>query len=109
MEAMKKTTDPDARLLQALADPARLAIVRQLRGATEICACEFTGCCGGLSQPTVSHHLKVLREAGLVRGDRRGTWVWYSLDPAGMTRLSGLLTSLTPAPLDTPDPTRHLS
>jgi ArsR family transcriptional regulator len=101
MEQMKKTTDPDARLLQALADPARLAIVRQLRGASEICACDFTGCCGGLSQPTVSHHLRVLREAGLVRGERRGTWVWYSLDPDGLARVTGLLASLAPALPDT--------
>jgi len=98
MGRMKKTTDPDARLLAALADPARLAIVRQLRGVTEICACDFTGCCGGLSQPTVSHHLKVLREAGLVRGERRGTWVWYSLDPDGLARVTDLLASLAPTP-----------
>jgi len=95
---MKKPADPEVRLLQALADPARLAIVRQLRGAREICACDFTGCCGGLSQPTVSHHLKVLREAGVVRGERRGTWVWYSLDPDGLAHLTTLLSDLAPEP-----------
>ncbi len=74
---MKKPADPEVRLLQALADPARLAIVRQLRGATEICACDFTGCCGG---------------------QRRGTWVWYSLDPDGLAHLTTLLSDLAPEP-----------
>ncbi len=93
---MRKPTDPDVRLLHALADPARLAIVRQLRSSAdgEVCACDFTGCCGGLAQPTVSHHLKVLRQAGLVRGERRGSWVWYSLEPDGLSRLSALLGEL---------------
>jgi len=97
MHAMRKPADPDVRLLHALADPARLAIVRQLRASGEVCACDFTGCCGGLAQPTVSHHLKVLREAGLVRGERRGSWVWYSLDPAGLGHLVALLGDLTAA------------
>jgi len=81
-------------LLQALADPTRLAIIRQLRGQSEVCACDFISCCD-VAQPTVSHHLKVLREAGLVRGERRGTWVWYSLDPDGLGRLTALLGTLT--------------
>ncbi len=90
---MKRTSDPEVRLLQALADPTRLAIIRQLRGQSEVCACDFTSCCD-VAQPTVSHHLKVLREAGLVRGERRGTWVWYSLDPDGLARLTALLATL---------------
>jgi ArsR family transcriptional regulator len=92
---MKKPADPEVRLLHALADPARLAIVRQLQASGEVCACDFTGCCGGLAQPTVSHHLKVLREAGLIRGQRRGSWVWYSLDPDGLARLASLTQDLT--------------
>lgn len=71
-------SDPDVRLLQALADPARLEIVRQLARCEVVCACDFTDCCG-VSQPTVSHHLRVLREAGIVDSERRGTNVYYSL------------------------------
>ena len=79
---MKRQTDPDVLLLQAAADPTRLAILRQLSDAAEVCACDFTACCD-VSQPTVSHHLKVLRDAGWIEGERRGTWIWYSLRPAG--------------------------
>lgn len=83
---MAKSTDPDVRLLAALADPARLAIVRQLASDGPVCACDFSTV-DGLSQPTVSHHLRVLREAGVVHGERRGTWIWYRLDPAVADRL----------------------
>ena len=77
---MKRQTDPDVLLLQAAADPTRLAILRQLSDCAEVCACDFTACCD-VSQPTVSHHLKVLREAGWIDGERRGTWIWYRLGP----------------------------
>lgn len=73
-----KTDHPDVRLLQALADPARLEIVRQLGRSAVVCACDFTDCCG-VSQPTISHHLRVLREAGVVDTERRGTNIYYSL------------------------------
>jgi ArsR family transcriptional regulator len=86
---MTKSNDPDVRLLAALADPARLAIVRQLASDGSVCACDFSSC-DGLSQPTVSHHLRVLREAGLVHGDRRGTWIWYRLDPSVSERLAAI-------------------
>ena len=76
-------------MLAALADPARLAIVRQLASDGNVCACDFLAC-AGLSQPTVSHHLRVLREAGVVHGDRRGTWIWYRLDPAVAGRLAAI-------------------
>lgn len=79
----------DVTLLQALADPTRLAIVRQLSRDSEVCACDFTACCR-VSQPTVSHHLKVLREAGIISGERRGTWVYYRLEPKAAHRLSAL-------------------
>ena len=68
-----------ARLFHALADETRLAILRQLREKGEVCACEFLTCCD-LAQPTVSHHLRVLREAGLVKAERRGIWVYYTLN-----------------------------
>src|SRR3954468_12817983 len=76
----------DARLLKALADETRLGIVLQLREQGEICQCDFAACCS-VQQPTVSHHLKVLREAGLVEGDKRGVWVYYRLNPAALTGL----------------------
>ena len=67
-----RSTDPDVQLLSALADPVRLSIVRQLAVAADVCACDFTECCT-VSQPTISHHLKVLREAGVVVSERQGT------------------------------------
>jgi ArsR family transcriptional regulator, arsenate/arsenite/antimonite-responsive transcriptional repressor len=86
---MSKSTDPDVRLLAALADPARLAIVRQLASDGSVCACDFSAC-ADLAQPTVSHHLRVLREAGLVHGERRGTWIYYRLDPGIADRLAAI-------------------
>src|SRR4249919_340002 len=100
---MKRQTDPDVLLLQAAADPTRLAILRQLSDAPEVCACDFTACCD-VSQPTVSHHLKVLRDAGWIAGDRRGTWIWYSIRPQAVARfreLAGDLGSGVGLPLAT--------
>ena len=82
--------DPDVRLLSALADPTRLAIVRQLAAETETCACDFTSCCD-VGQPTVSHHLKVLREAGIVDSERRGLWAYYYVVPDALKELSSWL------------------
>src|SRR5207253_5622464 len=79
----------DVKILQALAEPTRLAIVQQLAADGEVCACDFTDCCG-VSQPTVSHHLKVLREAGVVSCERRGTWIYYRLDPKAASRIASL-------------------
>jgi ArsR family transcriptional regulator, arsenate/arsenite/antimonite-responsive transcriptional repressor len=90
---MARSLDPDVRLLQALADPTRLAIVRQLASAAEVCACDFTACCD-VSQPTVSHHLKVLREAGAVTSERRGNWIFYRLAPDLADRLGGIARGL---------------
>ena len=73
---------------KALADPSRVAIVNRLAGAEEVCVCDFIGTLG-ISQPTVSHHLKVLREAGLVEVARkRGTWVYYRLVPEAVDELA---------------------
>jgi len=80
----------DVRFLQALADPVRLSIVRQLIACDDsVCACDFTECCT-VSQPTVSHHLKVLRDAGVVTSERRGTNVVYSLAPDFAHRWSAI-------------------
>ncbi|HET9456072.1 MAG TPA: metalloregulator ArsR/SmtB family transcription factor [Candidatus Limnocylindrales bacterium] len=85
--------DPDVRLFHALADPTRLAIVRELTGAPEVCACDFTSCCD-VRQPTVSHHLKVLREAGVIEGERRGSWIFYRLAPGIAERLRAFAAEL---------------
>ena len=78
---MAISTDPDVRFLQALADPVRLSIIRQIAACADgVCACDFVECCA-VSQPTISHHLKVLREAGVVISERRGTNIVYSLAP----------------------------
>ncbi len=77
-----------AKAFSALADPVRLRVLSILAAAHEgeVCVCDFVEPLGK-SQPTVSHHLKVLSDAGLVHGNRRGRWVWYSLD---RDRLSSL-------------------
>ena len=95
MPGMTRSDDPDVLLLDALADPVRLAIVRQLAADGAVCACDVAPAVG-LSQPTISHHLRVLREAGVVRGERRGTWIWYSLEPAAGERLATLGAALRP-------------
>jgi len=92
---MAKTTDPDILLLAALADPTRLEILRQLAGSNQVCACDFTDCCG-VSQPTISHHLKVLRDAGAVTSERQGNWVYYRIAPNLIDRLSGIARTLVP-------------
>jgi DNA-binding transcriptional ArsR family regulator len=89
-----RSADPDVMLLSALADPVRLSIVRQLASADDVCACDFTECCT-VSQPTISHHLKVLREAGVVVSERRGTNIVYSLSPDFSRRWAGIGSSLT--------------
>ena len=89
--------DPDVQLLQALAHPARLSIVRELAGSSEVCACDFTDCCG-VRQPTVSHHLRILREAGVIEAERRGTSIWYSIAPSAADRLRALAGELLGAP-----------
>ncbi len=92
--------DPEVRLLAALADPTRLAIVRQLAADTETCACDFTSCCD-VSQPTVSHHLRVLREAGVVVSERIGQRIYYRLAPDTAERLGSIARSLLPGGLVT--------
>jgi DNA-binding transcriptional ArsR family regulator len=90
--------DPDVRLLSALADPTRLAIVRELAGSSEACACDLTSCCD-VRQPTVSHHLRVLREAGIVASERRGQNIFYWLTPEASIRLVELARGLVPGGL----------
>lgn len=81
-----------APVLGALADPVRLRIVSMLLDAPEgsACGCDLEEPIG-LSQPTISHHLKVLREAGLVAGERRGRWVYYHVVPEALEEIAGAL------------------
>src|SRR6476620_1954675 len=74
--------------LKALADPARLRLLSMLLASEnqEMCTCDVTDPLG-LSQPTVSHHFKVLASAGLVVGERRGTWTWYRVVPDALSGL----------------------
>jgi ArsR family transcriptional regulator, arsenate/arsenite/antimonite-responsive transcriptional repressor len=91
-----------ARVLKALADPVRLRLVSLIgaRGTGETCVCDLTGAFE-LTAPTISHHLKVLREAGLISSQRRGTWVYYRVVPGALERLAALFTpqaAARPAP-----------
>ena len=85
-----------ANRLGALADPVRLQILSMISAspAGEVCACDFVGPIGK-SQPTVSHHLKVLSEAGLVDGDKRGRWIWYRLAPGAINATTAALLDAT--------------
>jgi len=75
---------------KALADPTRVAIVNRLAAVDEVCVCDFVASLD-LSQPTISHHLKILRDAGLVEASRRGTWAYYRLIPEAVDALRGAL------------------
>jgi len=75
-----------ASTFRALADPTRVSIVNRLACAEECCVCALTEAFD-LSQPTVSHHLRILRDAGLVEAERRGTWAYYRLVPEAIGRL----------------------
>lgn len=81
-----------ANRLKALADPGRLRLLSMLLASEnqETCTCDVTNVLG-LSQPTVSHHFKVLAAAGLVVGDRRGTWTWYRVVPEALTGIARVL------------------
>ena len=81
-----------AELFKALADPARVRIVNMLATTSDaVCVCELVPRLG-LSQPTVSHHLRRLSEAGLLDRERRGTWAFYSLNSDAVDRLASLTT-----------------
>ena len=93
-QAVPSTTDADRLAAQfaALADPVRLRLLSLLATATEgaVCACDLVEPLGR-SQPTVSHHLKVLTEAGLVSRDRQGRNVWYAAVPSALEALRVVL------------------
>jgi ArsR family transcriptional regulator len=82
--------DQLAAQFKALADPTRVAIVNHLSAADEVCVCNLVAGFN-LSQPTISHHLKILRQAGLVESTRRGTWAYYRLVPDALAALRATL------------------
>lgn len=79
-----------APMFRALGDPVRLRLMSMIASVPEMCVCDLTSAFE-LSGPTISHHLKVLREAGLVDTERRGTWVWYRVKPEAFRQLGALL------------------
>ncbi|MFD4955268.1 ArsR/SmtB family transcription factor [Streptomyces sp. NPDC058451] len=81
-----------AKLFKALGDPVRLRLLSMIasRAGGEVCVCDLTPAFD-LSQPTISHHLKLLRQAGLIDCERRGTWVYYWALPATLDRLAAFL------------------
>ena len=83
-----------ARQLKALADPARLRLVSMVAAheGGEACVCELTEPLG-LTQPTISHHLKILVEAGIFTRDKRGVWAYYALVPSALDTLSAVLST----------------
>ncbi|MFC8359363.1 ArsR/SmtB family transcription factor [Streptomyces griseorubiginosus] len=88
-----------AKVFKALGDPVRLRLMSMIasRGqGGEVCVCELTPAFD-LSQPTISHHLKLLRQAGLIDCERRGTWVYYWVLPGVLDRLAGFLSTEQPA------------
>jgi ArsR family transcriptional regulator len=99
-EPLDETAAVDlAKMFKALSDPIRLrllSLIASFEGG-EACVCDLTGPFD-VSQPTISHHLKVLREAGLVDSERRGTWVYYWVLPAALAKLSSLLQAPADAP-----------
>jgi ArsR family transcriptional regulator len=86
----------EAVIFKALGDPARVAILATLaRAEHEVCVCDFTSGLE-LNQSTVSHHLKILKDAGLVTSVRRGTWGYYSLEAGARDRLDAALDAVFP-------------
>ncbi|MGO4191625.1 ArsR/SmtB family transcription factor [Arthrobacter sp. YAF17] len=84
-----------AQLFKALADPNRLRLLSIVKSSDggEACVCDLTEPLD-LGQPTVSHHLKILVEAGMLHREKRGTWAYYSLVPGALERTAGLLADL---------------
>jgi len=87
----RERADELALLLKAVADPVRLQLLSRIRAAEsqEACVCDLTDAVN-LSQPTVSHHLKVLTEAGLLTRERRGSWAWFTVVPTRLTEVASI-------------------
>ncbi|AGJ52878.1 arsenical resistance operon repressor [Streptomyces sp. PAMC 26508] len=92
-----------AKVFKALGDPVRLRLLSMIasRAGGEVCVCDLTPAFD-LSQPTISHHLKLLKQAGLIDSERRGTWVYYRLLPETTDQLAAILTRPVGAPATEP-------
>jgi ArsR family transcriptional regulator, arsenate/arsenite/antimonite-responsive transcriptional repressor len=86
-----------APIFKAIGDPVRLRLLSMIASTAEVCVCDLTDAFT-VSGPTISHHLRVLREAGLVDCERRGTWVYYWIRPETLRKLSALLEIAAPVP-----------
>lgn len=89
-----KLTDRDAQhasaIFGALSDPVRLRMLSLIATETEVCSCALEGPLGK-SQPTISHHTRILAEAGLIEGEKRGRWMWWHVVPSQLHHLAGIL------------------
>ena len=87
---IEEEADQLASILTALADPVRLRLLSIVASQGEACSCNLEGPLGK-SQPTISHHTRLLAEAGLITGERRGKWTWWSLVPERLALVRRLL------------------
>ena len=87
----REQAERSAALLKAVADPVRLRLLSAIKAtdAGEACVCDLTPLVG-LAQPTVSHHLKVLVEAGLLEREKRGTWAWFRIVPSRLDDIAAI-------------------
>jgi len=90
---LESATAHTAALFKALSDPTRLRIVKSLTEMRELCECNIVPAFG-LSQPTISYHLKVLREAGLIESERRGQWVYHRVNQRALLGVVHHLTEM---------------
>jgi ArsR family transcriptional regulator, arsenate/arsenite/antimonite-responsive transcriptional repressor len=99
LEAPLREAEADklAQAFAALADPVRLRLLSFIAAAGEVCSCDLLVPLDR-SQPTVSHHTKVLADAGLITGEKRGRWVWWSVAPARVAEVRDALASADAVP-----------
>lgn len=91
VEALSESQAQDmAQIFGALSDPARLRMLSLIAARDEVCSCALEGPLGK-SQPTISHHTRILAEAGLIVGEKRGRWVWWRVVPERLRELAQLL------------------
>lgn len=85
-----------ALIFGALSDPVRLRMLSLIASQDEVCSCALEGPLGK-SQPTISHHTRILSDAGLIEGEKRGRWMWWRVVPARLNQVARILTAGLPA------------